>query len=160
MGAVSFNGAFVGLDAVPFGMLWRQRFDAVESKRHLEIDWLLRPQSAVIIEGSDALGRFYVNCGSLPRNAFNAPDNRLLAAPSFYEGKVSRCARAKQAGSQAKAAAVAAASIKPRVLGVILNSAYSPVDDLVPPSFLHLLQHLTNVETCRLLTLREVTETL
>jgi len=44
------------LFVLPFRMLWRQRFDAVHREEKLEIQRLLGPERAVVVEGRDALG--------------------------------------------------------------------------------------------------------
>jgi hypothetical protein len=37
----------------PFGMLRGHRLHAIENERELEIEWLLAPQSSVVIEDGD-----------------------------------------------------------------------------------------------------------
>jgi len=42
---------------LPFGVLRRERLDAVEREGELVIHWLLAPQGAIVVEGGDTLGR-------------------------------------------------------------------------------------------------------
>src|SRR5437868_5519231 len=44
---------------LPFGMLRREHLHPVEGKEHLKIYRLLAPERAVIVEGRDALVRWY-----------------------------------------------------------------------------------------------------
>ena len=46
-----------GCVLLPLRVLGRQRLDPVKRERDLEVDRLLRPQRAVVVEGRDALGR-------------------------------------------------------------------------------------------------------
>ena len=73
--------------AFPFRMLRRHRLDAVEREGGLEIDRLLAPQRAVIVEHRDALsGRHEVRAPCVVTFATN-PVMDFLTAPSFHEGK-------------------------------------------------------------------------
>ena len=54
---------------LPLRMLRRQRLDAVEREGELEIDRLLAPQRAVIVEGGDAFGRWHEVRAALRRHA-------------------------------------------------------------------------------------------
>ena len=42
---------------LPFGMLRGHRLDLIEGEGELDVDGLLRPQRAVVVEDGDALGR-------------------------------------------------------------------------------------------------------
>ena len=54
---VAFEQRLERLLGLPLRMLRRQRLDAIEREGELEIDRLLGPQRAVVVEGGDALGR-------------------------------------------------------------------------------------------------------
>jgi len=62
----------------PLRMLGGQYLYAVESEGKLEIDRLLRPQRAVIVEGSNPFGRWYQVGRTLLGHAFDEGDDGLL----------------------------------------------------------------------------------
>ena len=41
---------------LPFRMLWREGFHAIKRKEELEVERLLRPERAIIVERSDTFG--------------------------------------------------------------------------------------------------------
>src|SRR5580704_15902068 len=43
----------------PFRMLWQECFQSISNKEHLEVDWLLSPERAIIVERRDPL--FWLN---------------------------------------------------------------------------------------------------
>ena len=73
---------------LPFGMLRRQRLDAVEGERELDVDRLLAPQRAVVVEHGDALGDGHeVGAAFLASPARRSSMMAFLAGPSFHDGK-------------------------------------------------------------------------
>jgi hypothetical protein len=52
---VAFQQRREGLGGLPFGMLRRERFDAISQIESLDVDRLLRPERAVVVEDGDAL---------------------------------------------------------------------------------------------------------
>ena len=84
---VALEQRLEGLLCLPFGMLRRQRLDAVEREGDLEVDRLLGPQRAVVVEGGDALGDAARSSGkpSVVTPATKSMIDRF-AGPSFQDG--------------------------------------------------------------------------
>ena len=53
---VALEHAFERLLLVPLGMLWGERLHPVKGEGYLEVDGLLRPERAVVVERGDPLG--------------------------------------------------------------------------------------------------------
>jgi len=67
-----------GLLLLPFRMLGRQRLDAVDDEQELEVERLLGPQRAVVVEDGDAFGGRDEVRGSILRHALDEGHDRLL----------------------------------------------------------------------------------
>jgi hypothetical protein len=62
----------------PLGMLGSERPDAVDGKEELEVERLLGPQGAVVVEGGDALGlRHEVGAGRIGDSTDKIEDRRF-----------------------------------------------------------------------------------
>jgi hypothetical protein len=79
--------ALKGWVFLPFRMLRRQRLHLVDREGQLEIDRLLGPQCAVIVEGGDALGRLDVVWRPLPGDALDKAGDGLLRRTVISGGK-------------------------------------------------------------------------
>jgi hypothetical protein len=66
------------LGAAPLRVLRRERLHPVHRERDLEIDRLLGPQRAVVVEGRDALLDRHEFRPALRGHALDEPDDRLL----------------------------------------------------------------------------------
>ena len=75
-----------GFLVVPFRVLRRERLDPVDGEEELEVERLLAPQRAVVVEGGDALVRRHEVGRALLRDALDEAEDRLLCdAVSFHE---------------------------------------------------------------------------
>ena len=75
---IAFEHGLERLLVLPFRVLRRQRLDAVEGERELEIHRLLGPQRAVVVEHGDAFGgRHEIRSGVLG-DAPDEIDDRFL----------------------------------------------------------------------------------
>ena len=93
-----------GSGRLPLGMLRRHRLDPVDREDELEVDRLLGPQRAVIVEGGDALGHRHEVGAAGRRHPRHEVEDRRLDRPSFHDGKGSACAREGAAGNKPAAA--------------------------------------------------------
>ena len=83
---VALEQRLEGLPGLPFGVLRRQRLHAVDRERELEVDRLLGPQRAVVVEGGDALGmRHEVRAALVVTRATKSMIDRFTG-PSFQDG--------------------------------------------------------------------------
>ena len=74
--AVAFENPLERLLLLPLGMLRRQGLDAVKREGKLHVDWLLRPQRAVVVEHGNPRGRRHEVRSALPRHAAHEVDDR------------------------------------------------------------------------------------
>src|SRR5207249_7260608 len=82
----------------PFGMIGRECLHAVDCEGKLEIDWLLGPQGAVVVEGGDALGGWHEVGRALFRHAFDEthdgiPGCRVVPRRQRVLSKAGNCQR-------------------------------------------------------------------
>ncbi len=75
---VALEHAFEGLPFSPLGVLWRERLDPVEGESDLKVDWLFRPERAVVVERGDPLGDGHEVRSAFPRHATDEVENRVL----------------------------------------------------------------------------------
>ena len=76
---VALEDALERLRRLPLGMLRSQRLDAIEREGELEVDRLLGPQRAVVVEDGDALGRRH----EIRRAGLRRPRRRSRRSPSW-----------------------------------------------------------------------------
>ena len=84
------NGSFV----FHSGCCGAERLHPVESKGHLEVEGLLGPERAVVVEDGDPLGRRHEGGRALFRDVADELHDGLLGGASFQEGRASVCAGA------------------------------------------------------------------
>ena len=75
---VAFEQPLEGLLLLPLGMLRGKRLDPIERERELEVDRLLRPERAVVVEGRNPLGGCDVVRPACSRHTSDEVDDRLL----------------------------------------------------------------------------------
>src|SRR5215510_8930515 len=63
---------------LPIRALWQKRFDSVPHKEDLEIDRLLGPERAVVVEGRDTFFGFNKIWRTFPGYSVDKINNRLL----------------------------------------------------------------------------------
>lgn len=74
---VSLQDRGKGFRGLPFRMLRCQSPDPVESKGELDIDRLLDPQRAIVVEHGQPVGRGHEPVPALLRDALHKADDRL-----------------------------------------------------------------------------------
>ena len=83
---VVFEHSLEGLSRRPLRVIRSEGLDPVDGKEQLEVERLLGPQGAVVVEGGDALGlRHEVRICRIGDSG-NEVEDRSLASPSFQEG--------------------------------------------------------------------------
>ena len=83
---VAGQDRLVRLFRFPFGMLRRERLDAVDREHDLRVHRLFDPQRAVVVERGDPLVRRHKVGPAFGRDFPHERQDRLLRWPSFHDG--------------------------------------------------------------------------